>query len=130
LASNSQTDPAAKAETRQQQWDAGELAREKIQRRAHVSLLTTSSIVRPGAHPSASKIESQHRQAQSIQRFRRLINHLVVHRAAEKRVRMANDRSHRWSRYALWLPQDRFEPPGRALKKQISRFVSFNQKVS
>jgi hypothetical protein len=41
---------------------------------------------------------------------------------------MTNDCSHRWSRYALWLPQDGFELPGRALKEEISRFVSFGHK--
>ena len=46
------------------------------------------------ARTSASKIETQDRQAAAMQRLRGLVHDLVVHRAAIERMGMANERGH------------------------------------
>ena len=49
------------------------------------------AIVRAFAQSRAAKIESQHGNPASMQSLRGLVNNLVVHRAAEHRMRMADD---------------------------------------
>ena len=75
------------------------------------------------AESSATKIESQNRNANSVQGFRRLVDHFVVHRTAKKRMRMANNRGERRMRGGGRGPENRFEASGRAVQKEIAGFV-------
>ncbi len=45
----------------------------------------------PSLRAGATKIESQHRDIPAVQGFGRLINNLVMHRAAKKRMGMAHE---------------------------------------
>jgi hypothetical protein len=76
-----------------------------------------------GAKSRAAKIKSQHGDAESIKGFRRLVNHFVVHRAAKKRMRMADNRGERRIRGCGWGPENRFEASGRTFQEEIAGFV-------
>lgn len=67
LATDTQPHPCAKTESRQQQWHAGELLGEKIQRRSNVALLPHASVMLAGAQSCAPKIETQHGQAARVE---------------------------------------------------------------
>ena len=83
VASDAQTNPCSKTESRHQDWNAGKLSGKKIERGANVSLLSLAAIVYAGAKSCAAKIKPQNRNAPGVQRFRCLVNHLVVHRTTE-----------------------------------------------
>jgi hypothetical protein len=59
----------------------------------------------------SAKIESHDRQPESVNRFRSLVDHFVVHRATKQRVRMA-DHSGQWRlvgpRFRVDGPKNRF----------------------
>ena len=76
-----------------------------------------------GAESRAAKIETQHGDAESIERFRRLVNHFVMHRTAKKRMRMADNGGERRMRGSGRGPENRFEASGRAVQKEIAGFV-------
>ncbi len=57
-----------------------------------------TAIVDSLALSRATKVEAQHRNIPKVQRFGRLIHNLVVHRATEKRMRMAHHSDQRWIR--------------------------------
>src|SRR2546429_9486354 len=75
------------------------------------------------AESSAAKIESQNRNANSVQGFRRLVDHFVVHRTAKKRMRMADNRGERRLRGGGGGPEDRFRAIGGNLQKEHEGFV-------
>src|SRR5689334_20783002 len=91
FAADAQPHPSAKAKSCQQQRNAGKLLGEKIQCRSNVTLLPYAAVVLPSAQASATKIETQHGQAERIHRFRSLVNHFIVHRPAKKRMRMTDN---------------------------------------
>jgi hypothetical protein len=122
LAANAKSYPATKTKSCNQQWNIGKFGRKKIQRRAHIAPLTFSAIVFPFAHSRSPKIKSQHGKPQRIQRFRRLINNFVVHRAAKQRMRVTNDRCDSRRRRA-WAPENGFQLPGGSGQKEIARIV-------
>jgi hypothetical protein len=76
-----------------------------------------------GARSRAAKIESQDRNTKGIQRFRRLVNHFVVHRPAKERMRMADNRGERRMRGSGWGPENRLEASGRSLQEEIAGVV-------
>ncbi len=123
FAPGAQTDQGAKTETRQQEGHARKFRGEKIERGTDVILFPEAVIMYPGAESRAAKIESQNWNAESIQRFRRLVNHLVVHGAAKQRMRMADNRGERRTWFACWRPQNRFEASCGALQKEIAGVV-------
>jgi len=92
LAANTETYPRAKAESRKQQRHAWKLRPQKIERGPNIALLAVAAVVFALAQACAAKIKPQHGNAEGIDRFRRLINHFVVHRSAKERMRMADDR--------------------------------------
>jgi len=49
------------------------------------------AVVFPGAQTRAAKVEAQDRKSKRVQRLHRMENHLVVHRSAKNRVRMADE---------------------------------------
>lgn len=53
-----------------------------VERRADVFHLPIAAIVLAFAQSRAAKIEAQHREPETIERFHRAIHHFVVHRAA------------------------------------------------
>jgi hypothetical protein len=68
------------------------------------------------AGPNSAEIETQHHQACSAQAARQAINHLVVHGAAIKRMRMAHQGRH--ARCAIFgFFEQRFEAAGGARQK-------------
>jgi hypothetical protein len=123
FAPDAHTDPRAKAEPRKQQRHPGNFCSKKIKRGANVVLLALAAIVNPGAKSGATKIKSQNRNTQGVQRLRRLVNHLVVHRAAKQRMRVANHAGKRRSPGRRWLPENRFKPSSRPFQKEIAGFV-------
>src|SRR5690348_9158162 len=60
------------------------------------------------AHASAAKIEAQNGKAECAERFHGVIHNLVVHGAAEERMRMADQRGMRCVRLAFI--QQSFQP--------------------
>src|SRR5712692_1280008 len=123
LATDAQTHPRTKTESRQQDRHTRELSPQKVDRRAHVIPLTDSAVMFARAQPRAAKIESQHGEAEGSERFRRLIDHFVVHRAAEKRMRVANDGGKRRPlvRRPGRSPENRFEASRGTLEKKTAR---------
>src|SRR5260370_15676647 len=95
----------------------------KIERGSNIVLFAVTAIVYTGAEACAAKIKSQNRNADAVQRFRRLVYHFVVHRAAKKRMRMANNGGERRMRGGRRRPENCFEPPGRSLQEKIAGFV-------
>jgi hypothetical protein len=120
LASHAQAYDGAETKSRDQQRHAGKFGDEKLQCGAKVIALTDAAVVNSLTEPSAPKIETQNRSAERVYGFGDLKNHLVVHGAAEKRMRMTDDRGNGgWSETAR-RPEDGFEAPYRAGKKKIS----------
>lgn len=66
-----------------------------VERRANVFLLAVSAIMLSFTHARATKVEAQHREAKAAERFHGVVNDLVVHGAAEQRMRMADQRGMR-----------------------------------
>ena len=122
LAACLKSHPAAETKSRNEERNVWEFQSEKIQRGANIAAFTLPAIVFSLTHSGAAKIETQNRKSKSIERFGGLIDHLVVHRAAEKRMRVANNRSQRW-RTRAWTPQNGFQAPGRPGQKEIARFM-------
>ncbi len=124
FAAHAQADPSAETESRRQQRYAGKLRSKKIQSGAHIALLARAAIVYAGAESCAAKIKSHNRNAKSIQGLRRLVNHFIVHCAAKKRMRMANNRGKRRMRGAHGCPENRLKLSCRSFQKKIARLVS------
>jgi hypothetical protein len=122
LASGLKSNPASETKSRNEERNVWEFRSEKIQRRANISDFALPAIVLPLAHSGAAKIETQNRKPKCIERFGGLIDYLVVHRAAEKRMRVANNCSQRW-RTRAWTPQNGFQAPGGPGQKEMARFV-------
>lgn len=93
--------------------------RQIIERRPHVLLLATPFVVNSFAQARPSKIESQDRNSKFVQSLRRLKNHFVVHRPAEKRMWMADHRDEGRLR-GRRRPKQRFEPPRRTREKKFT----------
>jgi len=83
LARNAQPYRCSKAEADEQERCLSELPSQKIKRSADVSLFAPSAVMFARAQACAAKIEAQNGKSESIERFRRLIDHFVVHGAAE-----------------------------------------------
>ena len=122
LAAGLKPNPAAETKSRNEERNAWEFRGEKIQRGPNIAAFTLAAIVFSLAHSGAAKIESQNGKSKSIKRFGGLIDDLVVHRAAEKRMRVANNRGQR-CRTRAWTPQNGFQAPGGPRQKEIARFV-------
>lgn len=110
LAAGLKPDPAPKTESRDEERNVWEFHSEKIQCDANIAAFPFAAIVLPLALSGPAKIETQNGQAKRIERFGGLIDHLVVHRAAEKGVRVANNRGQRRSTRA-GAPQNGFQAP-------------------
>jgi len=115
FAADAHTDPRTETESREQQRHTRKLGSKKIQHGTDIALLAVAAVVYAGAESRAAKIEAQHGDAESIERFRRLVNHFVVHRAAKKRMRMADNGGERRKRGSGRGPENRFEASGRAV---------------
>src|SRR5260370_17901806 len=98
LAAGAHANPGAKTESRKHQRHTGKFGSKKVQRSAHIVPLAETTVVHAGAKPCTAKIEPQYRDANSIQGFPRLVNPFVVHRAAKKRMRTADNRGERRTR--------------------------------
>jgi hypothetical protein len=122
-ATYAKTHKTPKAEAREEQRDARKLCSEIIERGLHVALLAASFVVFTRAQACAAKIEAQHRDAQGVQRFRRVINHLVVHGTAEKRVGMANHRREQGWNGLRGSPEYGLEAAGGAFEEKVLRIV-------
>src|SRR4029077_5592379 len=121
FAADAHANPGAETESRNQQRDPGEFGSKKVERGADITLFSPAAVVHAGAESCAAKIESQNRYAKGIQRFRRLINDFVVHRAAKERMRMANDGSERRTRGSGGRrPENRFEASSRSFQEEIA----------
>ena len=83
-----------------------------IERAAHVVYLAYAMVMRAFAAASAAKVEAQHGQAEAMQHLHRVVDNLVVQRAAAQRVRMADQSSVR--RIGLASIQQRLQASGGA----------------
>ena len=97
---------------------------ERVERGTDVALLAMATVMLSGARTGAAKIESQHGDAEGIERLRRLIDDFVVHGAAEKRVRVADDGGERGTRGGGGRPKNCFEASSRTFEKEIARIMS------
>src|SRR2546422_1157547 len=125
LAADMHANPGTKTESRQQHRHAREFNLQKVERGAHVTPLTGSAVVFARTQPRAAEIESQHGKAEGSERLRRLVNHFVVHRAAEERMRVADDGS-KWRplvRRRGRRPENRFEASRGTLEKKTARIM-------
>ncbi len=129
FATNAQPNPTPKTKTRNQKRNVWIFRGQKIQRRARIVTLAHAAIVFPFAHSRSAKIETQNRKSQRVQRFRRLINHFVVHRSAKQRMRMTHERSHRQRPFAR-APENGLQTARRSREKEIPRFVLCAHKSS
>src|SRR5580658_6721042 len=129
FAANTEPNPATKAKTRNQQRHVWIFHGEKIQRGTHIVTLAHAAIVLSFAHSRSAKIKTQYRKSQRVERFCRLIHYFVVHRPAKKRMRVANERGH-WRRAFAGAPENGFQSPGRAGKKEIAGVVPCAHKSS
>jgi hypothetical protein len=80
---NPQPDPTAKTETANEQRDIRKFRGEKIYGGLDLAAFAQSSIVFASTQARATKIEAQDGNAERVQRFRGLVDNLVVHRATE-----------------------------------------------
>ncbi len=117
---NAQTYPGSKTESCEQHRNSGKLPSKKIERGENVLLLALAAIVNAGAESCAAKIKSQNRNPPGVQRFCRLVNDFVVHRAAKQRMRMADDGGERRARRGRRRPENRFEASRRSFQKKIA----------
>jgi len=122
FAANAKSHPAPETESGNEKRNIWKFGSEKFQRRTNIAAFPFAAIVFSFAHSRSAKIETQHWKSKRIQRFRSLIDHFVVHRAAKERMRVANDRSHRRRTHAR-APQNSFQTPCRSCEKEIARFV-------
>ena|SRR5579864_2127354 len=126
LATDAHAHPGAEAESGKKQRRIWKLRSQKVERCTDVTLLTPPAVMRAGAEASAAKIETQNRESKRTERFRRLVDDLVMQGAAEKRMRMADQRGKRWHGVCR-RPQNCFKTPHGTFKKKISRLVSDGQ---
>src|SRR5207245_10689993 len=89
FATDAQTYPGSKTESRQQNWNSRKLPGKKIARGANVVLLPLAAVVNARAESCAAKVESQNRTPSAIQRLCGLIDHFAVHRPANQGTRIA-----------------------------------------
>src|SRR5262249_27105536 len=106
---NGQSDPGAKGEACQAEWQLGEVSCERLQRRAHVLGLAPPLIEVTSAATHAAKVEAQHRYVQLAQRLRDAEDDLVVQSAAVDGVRVADDSGHARRLSPLRQAQQPFE---------------------
>src|SRR5579883_1628081 len=85
---------------------------EPVESGAHVVLLASPVIMLPLAQSGSAKVKAQYRQPKALKGFHRVVDNLVVHRAAAQRMRMANQR--RVSRIRRTGVEQRFQPSFRA----------------
>ena len=88
-AADAQADPRAKRKPREEN-GAMEFAVEPVERRAHVILFAAAFVMRAFAQSGAAKIETQHREAKTLEGFHRVIHNLVVQCAAAEGVWMTH----------------------------------------
>ena len=75
------------------------------------------------ACPDPAKVEPQYRKSEAMQGFSGLVDDFVVHGAAEKRMRVA-DNGGEWRRSGVvGSPEDGFEPADWAGEEKISGVV-------
>ena len=90
-ANDAQPDPGAKRKPRRQQRQARVVAGGIAQRGAEIVLLADAFVVSAGALAGAPKVEPYDRRPGLAGRSGQPENHLVVHRPAMERVRVANN---------------------------------------
>jgi len=66
-----------------------------IQRRGRIAEFADALIVFTLAAPDAAEVEAQHGEAKIVEGVMQVVDDLVVHRPAELRMRMKNDRDRR-----------------------------------
>ena len=69
-----------------------EFALQPAKRGAHVFDLADAAVVLAFAQPGAAEVEAQHGKAEAVERFHGVEDDLVVHGAAEERMRMTDER--------------------------------------
>ena len=123
LASHAKAHDRAKTKSRDQQRHAGKFGDEKLQCGADVIAFADAAIVNSLTESSAAKIETQDRNAERVDGFGDLKNHFVVHGAAEKRMRMADQRGERGRQWDCAASTGRLRgaPPGRKEKNFVNR---------
>ena len=95
FAADAQTDPGSKTESREEKRHGGKLFGEKIDGDANIISFARTAVVFSRAQARTAKIEAQDGKTKRVERFRRLVDHLVVQRAAKKRMRMTDHGRHR-----------------------------------
>src|ERR1019366_5252296 len=100
LATGAQPDPRTETKTCKQQRRARIFPGKKIERGGDVLLLSMPLVVRALAQTHTSKIETQDRQAEAVERFSCLVNDFIMHRPTEKRMGMAHH-GRKWRPRAL-----------------------------
>jgi len=117
VARDSQANPCSKTESCEQDRPPGKFSGEVIERRANIILFTAAFVVDALAETHAAKIESENRHAAFVESFRGVKDNLIVHRAAEHRMRMAHDGDDRRISNERG-PKESLESPGGSCKKQ------------
>ena len=87
-----------------------------VERGAHVVDFSVAVIVLALAQSRAAKVEAQHGETKTVQRFHGVEDDFVVQRSAEQRVRMTDDRG--VSRIFCAGIQQCFQPACGAVEKQ------------
>jgi hypothetical protein len=128
FATDTQADPATEAEPREEKREAGKFASKKVDRGANVILFTSSSVVFSFAQTGAAEIETENGKMEGVEGLRHLIDDFVVHGAAEKGMRVANECGEGWTHGPARGPEDGFEAPGRAVEEERAMVVSAHDK--
>src|SRR5579862_3791665 len=122
-APGAQSNPGTKTEASDEKRRSRKFLREKIKHGQNVVRLARAFVVRPFTESNAAKVESDNGQPKPVNCFRGLVNNLVVHRPAEKRMRVADDGGQRRPLAFCLLrrgPQNRFKPTRWTGKHQSS----------
>ena len=118
-AARAQSHQRTEAKAREKNRPPRKFRRKIIERGTHVACFARAAIMLSFALARAAEIEAQHGNVTKMQRFGRLIHNFVVHRAAEKRMRMADHADQRRisDRHG---PEQRLQAPGGARDKEIA----------
>src|SRR5438874_1921169 len=111
----SQSHRRSKRETRENQWQMI-FAIEPIQRGPNILRFSLPMSMLPLTQSESTKVESQHRKSEAVQRFHRMKDDLVMHRSAINRMWMANQSS--IIRIVCARVEQGFEPARRAVDEQ------------
>ena len=93
-----------------------ELAIQPVQSGLHIIGFAASVVMFSLAQSHPAEVEAEYRKTKAVQRFHRMEHDLVVHGAAEHRMRMANQGG--MGRVLRAGIEQGFEPACRAVEKQ------------